>query len=102
MGLRCRSSQPDRHRLGHERAELLSPDGKQVLGIAVTPSRRLTTISPFVVALTSPATAEAMAGASTGIKLKGIVSRQGGFDKPVTVSLVGLPAGLAVPMAVVP
>jgi hypothetical protein len=84
------------------RAELLTPDGKQVLATAVTPSRRLTPVPPIVAALTSPATVEAVMGGSTGIKMKGTINRQGGFDKPVTVSLVGLPAGVTVPTAVVP
>jgi hypothetical protein len=83
------------------RAELLSPDGKQVLATAVTPSRRLTPVSPLAMALTSSAAAETM-GASTSIKLKGTIRRQGGFDKPVTVSVVALPTGVPVPTVVVP
>jgi hypothetical protein len=83
-------------------AELLTADGKQVLASAVTPSRRLQAGQPFALELAGTPAVQAKSGAGTTGKLKGKLVRAGGFNKPVTVSLSGLPAELPAPMIMVP
>jgi hypothetical protein len=80
------------------RAELLSTDSKTVLATAVTPSRRFLAVQPFSLQLASAATVEAKSGAGPTGKLTGKVVRAGGFNKPVTVALAGLPPELPAPM----
>jgi hypothetical protein len=83
------------------RAELLSGDGKSVLATAITPSRRLRAHRPFTVQLAGPGVIETKSGSSLTGKLKGKVNRATGFTSPVTVTLAGLPAGLAPPTTTV-
>ena len=78
-------------------ADLLSDDGKTVLASAFAPARRMTTTSPFVLALAGPAKVEAKAGSGETGRLTGTIRRLGNFKQPLTVSLVGLPAELPPP-----
>lgn len=78
-------------------ADLLSADGKTVLATAFTPARRMTTTSPFVLALAGEAKVEAKAGSGETGKLTGTIRRLGDFKQPLTVTLAGLPAELPPP-----
>lgn len=84
------------------RVELLSKDRTRVLAQTFTPVRRFNVLNPLVV---KPAATriEAALDAKTGaeIKLMGKVERRGGFKGDVTVSLTGVPPGIAVPATVV-
>jgi hypothetical protein len=84
------------------RAELLSGDGSRVVAAAVTPARRLQPSPPLVLHLGGPAAVEAKSGSGPAGKLKGRIERVGDFNKPVTVTLAGLPAGLPAPSLAVP
>jgi hypothetical protein len=81
--------------------ELLSPDGKQVLGTAVTPVRRLTPAKPsFELAVAGQPEIEAIAGAGETGRLKGKLVRKAGFARPVVLTLSGLPEGVTAPKVV--
>lgn len=79
-------------------AEMLSKDGKKVVATAVTPARRLMAVSPVRLQLANEAKVEAKAGAGATGKLSGKLTRVGGFDQPVTLTLTGLPAELPPPV----
>ncbi len=79
------------------RAELLSPDGKSVVASAVTPSRRMRTSQPIALQLLGAPEVQAKSGGGPTGKLTGKIIRIGGYNKPVTVTLAGLPAGLPAP-----
>jgi len=79
-------------------AELLSEDGKKVLATAVTPARRLMAVSPVRLQLAHEPKVEAKAGGGLTGKLSGKVTRVGGFDQPVTLTLTGLPPELPPPV----
>lgn len=81
------------------RAELLSPDAKNVLATAVTPSRRLHARQPFTLRLAGPFSLEPKSGSGFTGKLKGKVVRAPGFAGPITVRLAGLPDGVPTPTA---
>jgi hypothetical protein len=84
------------------RAELLSPDGQRVVAETVSPPRRVSIVAPsFTLALTSAAKIEARAGKGPTGKLTGRITRVG-FAHPITLSLAGLPQGVASPTLVVP
>jgi hypothetical protein len=83
------------------RAELLSPDGKDVLGTAVTPSRRLPARRPFALQLPGPAVLSVKSGSTLTGKLKGRLIRESGFTGPVTVTFTGLPDGVSAPSVTV-
>ena len=78
-------------------AELLSADGKTVLASALTPARRMTPASPFVLAIAGEAKVDAKAGSGETGKLTGTIQRLGDFKQPLSVTLVGLPADLPPP-----
>lgn len=69
------------------KGELLSEDQKTVLASATTPAQRLTLGSPLFLALTGESI----------VRLKGKISRAGGFSGPVTVAAKGLPEGAQAP-----
>lgn len=85
------------------KAELLSRDKKTVLTTRYSEVRRLQTLNPIVLQSTTAdkivATIDAKAGAT--VSISGKVSRLGGMRQSVTVSLVGLPTGIAVPKSTV-
>lgn len=82
-------------------AELVSADGKNVLTSVVTPVRRLDTIVPFSVTLSSAAQIEAKAGDGETGKFNGTVKREPGFTGDLAVTLDNLPKGLTAPVAIV-
>lgn len=84
------------------RAELLSADQQSVVATAVTPSRRFSVGQPFELQLASAASIQAKSGSGSTGKFVGRLIRAGGFDKPVTVTLAGLPPELPAPMIMVP
>jgi hypothetical protein len=85
------------------RAELLSRDKQRVLQTTCTPVRTLPVANPLHVAYSGPSPLQAKLDAKTGVSLKvaGKVERRFGLTGDVTVSAVGLPAGIAVPKTVV-
>ncbi|HUY91640.1 MAG TPA: hypothetical protein VMV10_23060 [Pirellulales bacterium] len=78
-------------------ADLLSADGNTVLASAFTPARRMSTTTPFVIALAGEAKVEAKAGSGETGKLTGTIRRLGDFKQPLTLTLAGLPAELPPP-----
>jgi hypothetical protein len=85
------------------RAELLSRDKKTVLARSVTTVRRLTVLNPIAVALNAAPklTAQLDAKAGVTVTLAGKVQRRGGQQGDVTVTMSGLPKGIAIPKVVV-
>ncbi|MBT4865394.1 MAG: hypothetical protein HON53_09780, partial [Planctomycetaceae bacterium] len=85
------------------RAELLTRDKKTVLARSVTTVRRLNVLNPIAVALNAAPklTAQLDDKAGATVKLVGKVQRRGGQQGDVTVTLTGLPGGIAVPKVVV-
>jgi hypothetical protein len=84
------------------RADLLSKDRARVIAQTYTPVRRFSILNPLAVKPASTqlaATLDAKTGAE--VKLTGKVERRGGFKGDVTVTLTGVPPGIAVPSAVV-
>ncbi len=79
------------------RAELVGPDGKTVVASAVTPARRLQATPALTLQLSGPAKVEAKSGSGPTGKFTGKLLRAGGFNKPVTVTLTGLPADVPPP-----
>lgn len=63
------------------KAELLADDGKKVLATSESPAQRFSLGSPLFLALTG----------ETVVRLKGTISRAGGFQQPVIVVANGLP-----------
>jgi len=84
------------------RADLLSKDRARVIAQAFTPVRRFAVLNPLAVQLATTQV-QAPLDAKTGaeVKLTGKIERRGGFKGDVTVSLTGVPAGIAVPTVVV-
>jgi hypothetical protein len=80
------------------RADLLGKDRARVIAQAFTPVKRFSVLNPLAV-LPAVAQVEATLDARTGaeIELAGKVERRGGFKGDVTVSVAGLPSGIAVP-----
>jgi hypothetical protein len=84
------------------KAELLSPDGKNVLATAVSPARRFTPAKPtFSLELAGEPKVEARAGGGETGKLVGKLVRSPGFDRPVTLTFAGLPKGVTPPKHIV-
>jgi len=83
-------------------AELLSPDGKNVVATAYAPVKRFSVLQAFKLELTSTNTAEGKTGIGPAGKFTGKLQRAKGFDKPVLVTLRGLPQGYASPVVEVP
>lgn len=83
------------------RAELLSRDKQRVLQTTCTPVRTVTVANPLQVSYAGPMPLQAKLDAKAGVtvKLTGKVERRFGLAGDVTVSVVGLPAGVAVPKA---
>ena len=84
------------------RADFLSKDRARVIAQVFTPVRRFRVLNPLVVKAAATQI-EAALDAKTGaeVKLAGKVERRGGFKGDVTVSLTGVPPGIAVPRAIV-
>jgi len=85
------------------RAELLSRDKRTVIARSDTSVRRFTTLVPIVVSVSG---ADQFAGeidpkAGIKITMAGKVERLAGMNQAVSVTLSGLPAGIAVPKVVV-
>jgi hypothetical protein len=80
------------------RADLLSKDKARVIAQAFTPVKRFSVLNPLAV-LPAAAGVDAAIDPKTGADLKfaGKVERRGGFKGEVTVSVAGLPPGIAVP-----
>jgi len=79
-------------------AELMSADDKAVIATASTTQLTITPLDAIALELTSPANLEAVAGEGDTGSLTGTITRAAGFDKPVTVTLVGLPKGYTAPL----
>ena len=84
------------------KAELLRRDGRTVEAVAFTPVRSLPVINPLVVKWAAPKF-EIKLDAKTGaaLELVGKLERLEGAKGEVTITLTGLPAGIAVPRATV-
>jgi hypothetical protein len=74
-------------------AELLSPDGMNVVATAFAPSHRFEVQQPFALELTSSDSAEGKAGLGEAGKFTGKVRRAAGFNQALVVTLSGLPEG---------
>jgi hypothetical protein len=83
-------------------AELLGPDSKTVLATVVSPAQRLLATQPFSLELSAPASVQAASGSGPTGKLTGKILRAAGFNKPVNVTLVGLPPELPAPSVTIP
>jgi len=83
-------------------AELLSADKTRVLSTAVTPVRNFAVKLPVAIKADVPKLeAKLDAKTPTMIEVKGSVERLNGFTGDITVSLTGVPAGVAVPAPVI-
>jgi len=83
-------------------AELLSADNRNVVATVSTRQLNITPLDAIRVALSTEATIQARAGEGETGHFAGTITRAAGFDKPVTVTLAGLPAGYAAPSIEVP
>jgi hypothetical protein len=84
------------------RAELLSADSQRVVAEAVSPARRVRVAAPsFTLVSTGTVKIDVRAGKGPTGKFTGRIERAG-FPHPITLSLAGLPAGVASPTLVVP
>ncbi|MFT5323771.1 MAG: hypothetical protein ACI8P0_001622 [Planctomycetaceae bacterium] len=85
------------------KAELLSRDKKTVLATRYSEVRRIATLNPIVLESSTPDRIAAVIDPKAGVTVAvaGKVNRLAGMNQDVTVSLVGLPAGVAVPTAAV-
>ncbi len=83
--------------------ELLSRDRSTVVARSYTRVRRINTLNPIILSLKGSNRLEGKIDPTAGatVKLTGNVARLAGMNQDVTVSLVGLPAGIAVPTAIV-
>lgn len=84
------------------RADLLSKDRGRVIAQAYTPVRRFAVLNPLAVRLAA-AQLQAPLDPAKGaeVKIQGKVERLAGFKGDVTVSMTGVPPGIAVPTAAV-
>lgn len=80
-------------------AELLTPDKQKVLATAVTTVRTLPVKLPVALKLAGPSSIEAKLDAKmpATVEVKGVAERLYGFTGDITVTLAGLPPGVAVP-----
>jgi hypothetical protein len=85
------------------KAELLTRDKKTVLATRYSEVRQIPTLNPIVLQSMTPGSLAVVIDAKAGatVSLSGKVNRLAGMNQDVTVSLVGLPAGIAVPKATV-
>jgi hypothetical protein len=83
------------------RAELLGADGQTVLASAITPSRRVEARPPLQLQVAGAPSVQARSGAGPTGKVTGKVVRTDGFNKPVTITLTGLPAEVPTPSIMV-
>ncbi|HCA49941.1 MAG TPA: hypothetical protein DEP12_06020 [Planctomycetaceae bacterium] len=83
-------------------AELLSADNKAVVASVSTAQLNITPVDSLSIAITTEAGIEARAGEGETGYFAGTITRATGFDKPVTVTLAGLPEGYAAPSIEVP
>ena len=83
-------------------AELLSADNKAVVASVSTAQLNITPVDSLSIAITTEAGIEARAGEGETGHFAGTITRAAGFDKPVTVTLAGLPEGYAAPSIEVP
>ena len=83
-------------------AELLSADNKAVVASVSTAQLNITPVDSLSIAITTEAGIEARAGEGETGYFAGTITRAAGFDKPVTVTLAGLPEGYAAPSIEVP
>jgi hypothetical protein len=83
-------------------AEFLTPDKKTVLAVAFAPVRRMVVRNPLVVKLDGPPRIDvAMKPKMPGtVKITGQVERKEGLTSDVSVTLTGLPPGIAAPPVV--
>ena len=79
------------------RGELLASNGMTVLATAYTPAHRLQATQPFALEVASKGAVKARSGGGATGNITGKIVRSGGFDRPVTLSLTGLPADLPAP-----
>ncbi|MDA1016071.1 MAG: hypothetical protein O3A00_16650 [Planctomycetota bacterium] len=81
------------------KAELLSRNKQQVLGTVYTEVRRFETLNPIAVKLTGPVKIEQTLDTKLGatVTLAGTLERRVEFKEDVTITVEGLPAGIAVP-----
>ena len=84
------------------KAELLSADGKSTIAEAYTPPRRVRAQPPIKLTAEGAATMPIVLDAKTGaaLTLAGSIERFQNFPGDVTVTLVGLPAGITAPSVV--
>ena len=84
-------------------AELLSADKQRVLATAFTPVKRLPVRMPIAVKLSSPAKIDVKLDPKlpVNVEIKGEIVRSEGYTGEATVTLVGLPPGIAAPTLVV-
>jgi hypothetical protein len=83
------------------KGELLGSDGTTVLATAYTHARRLQATKPFALEVAGKSPVKARSGGgSTGI-ITGKIVRMGGFNRPITLTLTGLPAELPAPSVTV-
>ncbi len=78
-------------------AELLSADNKNVIATVSTAQLTIMPLDAISVALTTDTNIEARAGEGETGHFAGTITRAEGFDKPVTVTLAGLPEGYTAP-----
>ena len=83
-------------------AELLSADNKNVVATVSTRQLTITPLNALRMALSTEATIQARAGEGETGRFSGTIARAAGFDKPVTVTLAGLPEGYTAPSIEVP
>lgn len=85
------------------RAELLSRDKQRVLQTTCTPVRTLPIANPLKVSYGGPTPLQAKLDAKTGVTVKvaGKIERRFGLTGDVSVSVAGLPSGIAVPKVAV-
>jgi hypothetical protein len=72
-------------------AELLAADGKSVVAATATSGESLIPAAPLKLELTSAPQAEGRAGTGAAGNFTGKITREAGFNKPVTITLTGLP-----------
>lgn len=78
-------------------AELLSADNKNVVATVSTAQLTITPLDAIGLTLTTDANIIARAGEGETGHFAGTLTRAAGFDKPVIVTLAGLPEGYAAP-----
>lgn len=79
------------------RAELLNPERNTVLRTTWTPVKRIPSLNPLVIKLAGPIPLDASLDPKTGavVKVTGTLERLAGYTGDVTLSVTGLPAGVA-------